>query len=79
MSARPAWYDAAYPEWRDGPPWVMEDMIAAQAALPEALTATVEEAGELLAALREAAAQEQPIVTTACGTSELASQALALI
>ena len=79
MSARPAWYDAAYPEWRDGPPWVMEDMIAAQAALPEALTATVEEAGELLAALREAAAQGQPIVTTACGTSEHASQALALI
>lgn len=79
MSARPAWYNATYPEWRDGPPWVMEDMIAAQAALPEALTASVDEARELLNVLVRAAAAGEPIVTTACGTSEHASQALALI
>jgi fructoselysine-6-P-deglycase FrlB-like protein len=57
----------------------MEDMIAAQVSLPEALTSVAGEAEQLLEALRKAADQGQPIVTTACGTSEHASQALALI
>jgi fructoselysine-6-P-deglycase FrlB-like protein len=79
MPARPDWYNATYPEWREGPPWVMEDMVAAQAGLPEALSSVASEAAPLLDALRGAAARGEPIVTAACGTSEHASQALALI
>ena len=33
------WYTSDYPELRPGPPWVMEEMIRAQAALPDGLAA----------------------------------------
>jgi len=76
MSVRASWYDATYPEWRAGPPWVMEDMIAAQVTLPDGLDAVAIDAAALLQALRGAVDRSEPIVTTACGTSEHASQGL---
>ena len=33
MTERPAWHTDEYPELRDGPPWQMEEMIAAEPGL----------------------------------------------
>ena len=65
------WYDpAVYPELRSSAPWVMEDMIDAQAALPEALGSALADALPRLAEmLHSAAGAGQPIVVTAAGTS----------
>ena len=35
--SNPDWHTDVYPELRPGPPWVMQEMIAAQPALVEAL------------------------------------------
>lgn len=66
------------PELRDHPPWVMEEMIAAEADLPRQIAAQPEtpRLGELLA---EAVARDEPIVFTGCGTSEHASKAAAAV
>jgi hypothetical protein len=34
-----SWHTEAYPELRPGPPWVMQEMIAAQPALAERMLA----------------------------------------
>ena len=62
------------PEQRDGPPWVMEEMIADEARLPGEL-----EAGRLGELLRGALDAGEPIVFTGCGTSEHACRAAAAI
>jgi glutamine---fructose-6-phosphate transaminase (isomerizing) len=72
------WYTRDYPELRDRPPWVMEEMILAQPSLVKPiLTAR----GPGVAALREAIAAAgragAPIVVTGCGTSEHAALAVA--
>jgi hypothetical protein len=36
--SNPDWHTDAFPELRPGPPWVMQEMIAAQPALVEALS-----------------------------------------
>lgn len=75
------WYDPAiYPERRDAAPWVMEDMIAAQASLPEQLPAALGEAApRLVEMLRAAARAGEPIVVAAVGTSGHGARAVALI
>jgi glucosamine--fructose-6-phosphate aminotransferase (isomerizing) len=75
------WYDpAVYPELRSSPPWVMEDMIDAQAALPEALGGALAGALPRLAEmLHSAAGAGEPIVVTAAGTSGHSARAVALI
>ena len=62
------------PELRDGPPWVMEEMIAAETRLAGEL-----EVARLEALLRGAIDAGEPIVFTGCGTSEHASRAAAAI
>ena len=47
------WYTSDYPELRDGPPWVMEEMILAQPNLVEAI---LREGQPAAAALRAAVA-----------------------
>ena len=75
------WYDpAVYPELRSSAPWVMEDMIDAQAALPEALGGALAGALPRLAEmLHSAAGAGEPIVVTAAGTSGHSARAVALI
>ena len=71
--------DASYePELRPGPPWIMEEMIAAEATLPREVAAAPGTAalGDLLGdALREG----QRVLFTGCGTSEHAARAAAAI
>src|SRR4051794_1398545 len=61
------------PELRDGPPWVMEEMILAEPGIVDAILADE--------AAREAARwiEGRPVLTTGCGTSEHAAMAGALL
>jgi fructoselysine-6-P-deglycase FrlB-like protein len=66
------------PEQRPGPPWIMEEMIAAEATLPREIAAAPGTAalGDVLGdALREG----DPVLFTGCGTSEHAARACAAI
>ncbi|MGH7120809.1 MAG: SIS domain-containing protein [Acetobacteraceae bacterium] len=75
------WYDPAiYPERRSSPPWVMEDMIEAEARLPEGLRASLGDAApQLLGMLRAAVEAREPIVVSGVGTSGHSAKAVALI
>jgi glutamine---fructose-6-phosphate transaminase (isomerizing) len=75
------WYDpAVYPELRGAPPWVMEDMIEAQAGLPETLAGSLASSAPRLAEMLQlAAGAGEPIVVTAAGTSGHSARAVALI
>ena len=75
-----SWHTDAYPELRSGPPWVMHEMVAAQAGLvseilgsPPAAVADVAE--DIAAAL----AVGRPLTVTGCGTSEHAAHAVAAL
>jgi glutamine---fructose-6-phosphate transaminase (isomerizing) len=75
-----SWHTDAYPELRPGPPWVMQEMIAAQPALAERMLAgpspeAAATAGEIAAAL----AAGRPVTVTGCGTSEHAAHAIAAL
>jgi fructoselysine-6-P-deglycase FrlB-like protein len=72
------WQTSDYPELRPGPPWVMEEMIRAQAALPDDLAA-VDGAHAIHAAAARALAAGQEIVVVGCGTSEHAAMAIAAL
>ncbi|MGO9975728.1 MAG: SIS domain-containing protein [Solirubrobacteraceae bacterium] len=66
------------PELREGPPWVMEEMIEAQPELAREIARG--SAPEVLAQhVREALAAGEPIVICGCGTSEHAAHAIAAI
>ena len=75
------WYDPAiYPERRDAAPWVMEDMIDAEAGLPEGLHGSLGEAApRLVEMLRAATDADAPIVVSGVGTSGHSARAVALI
>ncbi|MGH7067032.1 MAG: SIS domain-containing protein [Acetobacteraceae bacterium] len=75
------WYDPAiYPERRTKAPWVMEDMIEAQAELPEGLQSSLGGAApQLVEMLRAAVAAGDPIVITGVGTSGHSARAVVLI
>jgi glutamine---fructose-6-phosphate transaminase (isomerizing) len=75
-TARPAWLTDAFPELRQGPPWVMEEMIAAEPRLVAPILSH-EAAGALAGMVREAYEAGSPIVTTGCGTSEHGALAVA--
>jgi glutamine---fructose-6-phosphate transaminase (isomerizing) len=67
------------PELRAARPWVMEEMIAAQPALIEAMDRPdIRHAvGQLAAAVVAAAEPGQPVIVSGCGTSEHAAMAVA--
>jgi glutamine---fructose-6-phosphate transaminase (isomerizing) len=78
MSDDRSWLTDEYPELRDGPPWVMEEMILAERDLPTAiLEGAGEETARVGAAIRDAVALGAPIVVTGCGTSEHGAMAVA--
>jgi fructoselysine-6-P-deglycase FrlB-like protein len=66
------------PELRPGPPWVMEEMIAAQAELPREIAAGTG-AARLGGLLTWALHAGSPILFTGCGTSEHGAQAAAAV
>src|SRR5712691_5115798 len=78
MSDDRSWLTADYPELRDGPPWVMEEMIMAGRGLPAAILDEPHPAiAAVGSAIREAAGSGAPVVVTGCGTSEHAAMAVA--
>jgi glutamine---fructose-6-phosphate transaminase (isomerizing) len=79
MSDDRSWYTDDYPELRDGPPWVTEEMILSEPALPAAIVGSpAPEAGAIHAAIHAAVEAGEPVVVTGCGTSEHGSMAVAL-
>ena len=70
------WSGSSMPQWRDGPPHAMTEMIAAEPALAERIARRL--AGDatvaaVATAVRAAAAAGQPVLFTGCGTSEHAA------
>ncbi len=73
-----AWLTDDFPEMRDAPPWVMEEMIFAQSQLAAPiLGADRTEVARLQDAVAAAAAAGDPVVVTGCGTSEHAALVVA--
>jgi glutamine---fructose-6-phosphate transaminase (isomerizing) len=63
------------PELRDGPPWIMEEMVAAQPALARSLLDSPPSGvAEVAAAIRETSG---PVTVVGCGTSEHGAMAVA--
>jgi fructoselysine-6-P-deglycase FrlB-like protein len=76
------WDYLPMPALRDGPPWAMAEMIAAQPALAERIARRLVADGSahaLAAAIRETTFSGGPVLTTGCGTSEHAAQAAAAL
>ena len=75
-----SWHGPGYPELRDGPPWVMEEMILAQGGLAEPILEAPAAGSEATAAaVSQAAEAGAPIVVTGCGTSEHGALAVAAL
>ncbi len=67
------WYDPdVFPELRDGPPWVMEEMIATQPALLEGIATGADTAAAALTVRGG-----EPVEVVGCGTSEHAAMGIA--
>ena len=72
------WHTAEFPELRERPPWVMEEMVASQADLPDGF-ADDRPAAALLAAIEVALGRGEPVWIAGCGTSEHAAMGIARI
>ena len=76
------WASSEMPALRDGPPYAMTEMIAAEPALAERLIQRLSSDPALVrlaAAVRTAAEKHRPILTTGCGTSEHAAMIAAAL
>jgi glucosamine--fructose-6-phosphate aminotransferase (isomerizing) len=70
----------AEPELRTGPPWVTEEMVAAQPALASALLDSPPDGlAPFAAAVREATEAGLPVSVVGCGTSEHGAMAIAAL
>jgi glutamine---fructose-6-phosphate transaminase (isomerizing) len=68
------WHTDEFPELRPGPPWVTEEMVAAQpAAVRGLLDSPPEGVAEVAAAIRDGG----PVTVVGCGTSEHGAMAIA--
>jgi fructoselysine-6-P-deglycase FrlB-like protein len=66
------------PELRAGPPWVTEEMVAAQpGAVRGLLDSPPDGVGALAGTIREAVSAELPVTVVGCGTSEHGAMAVA--
>jgi glutamine---fructose-6-phosphate transaminase (isomerizing) len=75
-----SWHGPGFPELRDGPPWVMEEMILAQSGLAGPILEAPASGSEAIAtAVSRAAEAGEPIVVTGCGTSEHGAMAVAAL
>ncbi len=80
MADTPSWHTDEYPELRSGPPWVMEEMVAAQPALArELLESPPDGTAALAAAIGDAAGAGEPVTVVGCGTSEHGAMAIAAL
>jgi fructoselysine-6-P-deglycase FrlB-like protein len=70
-----SWHGPEFPELRAGPPWVMEDMILAEAGLAEILAAAA--ADDIGDGIRSALDRGEPVAVVGCGTSEHGAMAVA--
>ncbi len=76
------WDSLPMPALRDGPPWAMAEMIAAEPALGARIVGRLVADGSaaaLAGAVRAAGEAGEPVVVTGCGTSEHAAMATAAI
>lgn len=76
------WQSSSMPASRDGPPYAMTDMIAAEPALAERLLTTLQHdatVDRLAAEIRTAIEAGEAVTFTGCGTSEHAAMAAVLI
>jgi len=76
------WDSLPMPVVRDGPPWAMAEMIAAEPALAARIVSRLAADGSasaLAAAVREAGEAGAPVVITGCGTSEHGAMTAAAI
>ena len=74
------WVGSSMPAWRDGPPYAMTEMIAAEPALAQRLAQRLRDdpaPAQLVDWIREAADGSRPITLVGCGTSEHAAEAIA--
>jgi len=80
MNTDTSWHTPDYPELRSGPPWVMQEMIAAQPVLAEEMLTSPSRAAAAIASDVDAALGDGRVVTvTGCGTSEHAAHAVAAL
>ena len=78
MSEASDWHTDEFPELRAGPPWVTEEMVAAQPAVVRALVDSPPEGVSALAGMvREAHEAGLPVTVVGCGTSEHGALAIA--
>jgi len=76
------WDTLPMPTLREGPPWAMAEMIAAEPALVERIGRRLVDDGSaasLARAIRETLESGEPVVLTGCGTSEHAARGAAAI
>jgi glutamine---fructose-6-phosphate transaminase (isomerizing) len=76
LPAPDPWASSTMPAWRDGPPYAMTEMIAAEPALAERLVRRLADdpaSRDLAADVRAAGQAGRPIILTGCGTSEHAA------
>ncbi len=73
-----SWHTPSHPELRDGPPWVMEEMIEAQPGLAAPI-ADAPGAETIATAITQAAEAGDPLVVVGCGTSEHGALAVAAL
>ena len=80
MPERPAWHTDEFPELRSGPPWVTEEMVAAQPGLArQMLESPPEGIVDLAASVRAAVGAGEPVSVVGCGTSEHGALAIAAL
>jgi glucosamine--fructose-6-phosphate aminotransferase (isomerizing) len=76
----PEWHTDEFPELRSAPPWVMQEMIAAEPALVEAMLSDPPAGtSAAAAAIAEALAHHRPVIVCGCGTSEHAAHGVAAL
>ncbi|MHB1524193.1 MAG: SIS domain-containing protein [Candidatus Dormibacteria bacterium] len=66
---------AGFPEWREGPPWVMAEMVASEPRLASQILAEGEGRRLVSPLIAAALASGSPVAVTGCGTSEHAAMA----
>jgi fructoselysine-6-P-deglycase FrlB-like protein len=77
-SAAAGWHTEAYPELRAGPPWVTEEMVAAQPGVVRGLLDSPPDGvGGLAGTIRETVSAGLPVTVVGCGTSEHGAMAVA--
>jgi fructoselysine-6-P-deglycase FrlB-like protein len=77
---RPEWYTDEFPELRLGPPWLMQEMIAAEPALVDVLLRDPPAATPVAAAaIADALEHDRAVIVCGCGTSEHAAHGVAAL